>query len=100
MSKRPLIKDAYDYFHNNENWTPIWSDGQTDLNIEKLNGVECLRLGIIDHYINEYVHKDYDPVLYFVGAKYIGDIHKTWGQTSLNNEEIKNLIRYHWEEEQ
>lgn len=96
---KPLIKNARDYFRDNKNWTPIWSDGQTGLNIEKLNGVACLRLGIIEHEINEYVRKDYDPVLYFVGAHYICDIHKTWQQTSLNNEEIKDLIRLHWEKD-
>lgn len=96
---KPLIKNAWDYFRDNRNWTPIWADGQTGLNIEKLNGVACLRLGIIEHEINEYVRKDYDPVLYFVGARHISDIHKTWQQTSLNNEEIKDLIRLHWEED-
>ena len=96
--KKPLIKDALDYFRKDENWTPIWSDGQTSLNIEKLNGACCLRLGIIDHDINEYVHKDYDPLLYFVGAKRIGDIHKVYERSDLSNEEIKNIIRYHWED--
>ena len=95
---KPKIKDAWDYFRKDENWMPIWSDGQTSLNIEKLNGVSCLRLGIIDHKINDWIQKDYDPMLYFVGASRIGDLHKTFGQTSLNQEEIKNLIRFHWED--
>lgn len=96
--KKPLIKEANDFFSKNENWTPIWSDDQTCMNVEKLNGVACLRLGIIDHEINAHVHKDYDPVLYFIGASHIGDIRKTFGQTSISQEEIKNLIRFHWEE--
>ena len=100
MSKKPLIKDAVNYFYDDKNWTVIWSEGQTDMNIEKLNGVACLRLGIIDQDINEYVHKDYNPVLYFAGASRLGDIHKVREQTSLCYEEIKDLIRYHWEEEQ
>ena len=96
---KPLMKDAVEYFYNDKNWTPIWSEGQTGLNIEKLNGVSCLRLGMNDHNINDYVHKDYDTLLYFAGASRIGDIHQTLQQSYLGYEEIKNLIRHHWEED-
>ena len=97
--KKPLLKNAWDYFRDNRNWTPIWSEGQTGMNIEKLNGVSCLRLGIIDHKVNDYVRYDYHAILYFVGASRIGDIHNIREQSSLNNEEIKDLIRLHWEDE-
>ena len=96
---KPLLKNAWDYYRDNKNWTTIWSEGQTGMNIEKLNGVSCLRLGIIDHKINDYVRYDYHPILYFVGASRIGDIHNIRQQSSLNMEEIKDLIRLHWEDE-
>ena len=97
--KKPLIKDAVNYFYDDKNWTVIWSEGQTDMNIEKLNGVACLRLGIIDQDINEYVFKSLDPLLYFPGISDIRNIRNCFERTNLTNEEIKNLFRYHWEEE-
>ena len=100
MSKKPLMKDCNAYFGNPENWDDLWIDHDTGLRIQKLVNVECLRLCLKDHLINEYVFKSLDPLLYFPGISDIRNIRNCFERTNLTNEEIKNLFRYHWEEEQ
>ena len=100
MNKKPLMKYAYEYFANPENWEDLWIDHTTGLRIQKLLNVKCLRLCLKDHYINEYVFKPLDPLLYFRGISDIKEIRNCFEEANLSHEEIKNLIKYHWEEEQ
>lgn len=100
MSKKPLIKDAVEYFYKNWNWDLVHEDKRTGLIIEKLQNVHCLRLCLMNHKVNEYVKYDFDKIVYFYPAKKLDDIHTTPCYPSLSYEEIRNLIRYHWEEEQ
>ena len=99
MSKKPLMKYVYEYFANPENWEDLWIDHDTGLRIQKLLNVKCLRLCLKDHYINEYMFKPLDPLLYFPGISDIREIRNCFERNNLSHEEIKNLIRYHWEEE-
>ena len=100
MNKKPLMKDAESYFLNPHNWEPLWYDDSTGLRIEKLRNVSCMRLCLECHEINEYVYKPLDTLVYFVGAKRSTDIKHFMDRTSLTQNEIKDLFRYHWEEEQ
>ena len=99
MNKKPLIKDAVEYFNKEFNWITIYHDKTTDLIIDKLVNVNCLRLCLANHKINAYVQYDFHELMYFYPAKRIEDIHTTPCYTSLTYGEIKDLIRYHWEEE-
>ena len=98
--KKPLMKYAYEYFANPENWEDLWIDHNTGLRIQKLLNVKCLRLCLKDHYIKEYMFKPLDPLLYFPGISDIREIRNCFERANLSHEEIKNLIRYQWEEEE
>lgn len=100
MNKKPLMKYAYEYFANPDNWEDLWIDHDTGLRIQKLLNVKCLRLCLKDHYINEYMFKPLDPLLYFPGISDIREIRNCFERANLSHEEIKNLIRYDWEDEQ
>ena len=99
MNKKPLIKDAIEYFNKDWNWIMIYHDKATGLIIDKLVNVNCLRLCLANHKINEYVQYDFHDLMYFYPAKRIEDIHTAPCNTYMTYEEIRNLIRYHWEEE-
>lgn len=100
MSKKPLIKDAEAYFNETHNWKTLWYDDMTGLRIDKLWNVACVRLCLECHEINEYVYKPLDTLVYFVGAKSSTEIKHFMDRTSLTQNEIKDLIRYHWEDKQ
>ena len=100
MSKKPLIKDAVEYFYNNWNWITIHHDQRTDFILEKLANVNCIRLSLANHKINAYVNYEFHELMYFYPAKEINDIHTAPCYPSLPHEEIRNLIRYQWEEEE
>ncbi len=96
--KKPLIKDAGSYFNDPHNWEPLWYDDSTKLRIEKLRNVSCVRLCLECHIINKFICKPLDTLVYFVGAKKITDIKDFMDRTSLTQNEVKDLIRYYWEE--
>ena len=98
MSKKPLIKDAVEYFKDHNNWMLIWHDPKTDLFMSKLKGCPVVKLGMYDHRYNEYVRYKIDDLLFFYPATGYGDIHKVPCRPSLNCEEIRDLIRHHWED--
>ena len=100
MSKKPLIKDSVKYFNDSLNWFDIWEDKDTGFHIQKLKHVKCIRLVMEDHKINEYVHYDESVLKYFPGAKTLRDMHIVNAYSDFAAYEKKELIRYHWEEEQ
>ena len=93
---KPLLKNAVEYFRDQKNWYSIWANGTAGLHIQKLRNVKCLRLVIEDHQVNEYVHYEMNPLLYFPKAESIQDMHNTRDRESLSESEIKFLIKERW----
>ena len=93
---KPLLKNAVEYFRAHKNWYSIWASETTGLHVQKLRNVKCLRLVLEDHQVNEYVHYEMDPLLYFPGAETIQDLHNTRDRESLPDSEIKFLIKERW----
>ena len=101
MSKKPLIKDANEYFKDEFNWDVIKGDQEVGMFLEKCKHLPVIRLLFRDHRYNEYVHYELEELLFFYPAHNIYDIHKASNVTpSLSQAEIKALIRDDWEEEQ
>ena len=97
---KPKIKDAWSYFRDENNWLILWNDERTGLTICKLGHLPCLRLSMDNHTINEWVHYDINPLLYFPHARTLEEIHEHPCYESLSQEEVKELIRNHWEDEE
>lgn len=96
-NRKPLIKDAETYFSDPSNWETIWRNIPSTLRLQKLKNVRCVRLCLVDHDINPWIHRALDPIMYFVGATSAESIRKCNEQIRLSNEDIRNLIRHHWE---
>lgn len=100
MRKKPLLKDAWNYAHDNYNWLLKWYDDKTGLHISKLAHLPLFRLTLWDHTVNEYVHYEIDTLLYFPDCKTLQDIHNHPCFTSLPERELKDMFKYKWEEEE
>ena len=95
---KPLLKDAWRYFNDSNNWWILHSCEETGLIISKLAHVPVVRISLLNHYINEYVQYVIHPLLYFTDCRGLDDIHQNPAQTSLSERNIKDLIKYKWEE--
>jgi len=97
---KPKLKDAWDYFRDDNNWLIKWHDDKTGLHISKLGHLPLLRLTLWDHSLNDYVHYDIHPLLYFPNCEEVDDIHQHPCFTSLSEREIKDMVKYKWEDEE
>ena len=97
---KPLLKDAWSFFIDDNNWIILWEDKKTGLTISKLEHLPLLRLVLWNHTINCYVHYQIHPLLYFPNCKKLEDMHHRCCFTSVSEREIKDMVKYQWEDEQ
>ena len=97
---KPLLKNAWDYFRDPNNWIIKWHDEKTGLVISKLDHLPIMRISMLDHTCNNWVHYDISPLVYFPNARTIEEMHQVPPCGQMSQGQIQDLIRHKWEDEE